>query len=232
MIFLMIFLINFLINFQKMIFVLDKQRQEQMNRLLAQIETNIEENILTESDCNDQLKNFLELRKKFNKDNEKQYNNLKFSNQIVVPEENPQTFESEGQDIEKFAKLISFNQELLTEKQRKRLFSLQRKVLRVLRKFVNEYRSIVKQKAQGNKPIYEENGENKIIRYEINRKEKKDKSIGKQEKSLNSFDRSYQKYYESLKKLKTRDSENFMGTITRLKNIKGKWHVSKYLKDL
>ena len=207
-----------------------------MNRLLAQLESNIEENILTESDCSEQLKNFLELRKKFNRDNDKPYSSLKFSNQIMVAqsdEQIPRDMDPDGQDIEKFGKFLSFNRELLTEKQRRKLFELQHKVIQLLRQFLNRYRSNVKQKGQASH-VFAEQGLKKQVRIEVSLKEEEERqmgSIGKEEQNLSSFDRSYKRYYESLKKLKARNESDFMEKIKKLKSIKGKTNVSKFLRD-
>lgn len=207
-----------------------------MNRLLAQLESNIEENILTESDCSEQLRNFLELRKKFNRENDKPYSTLKFSNQIMVSqteEQIPRDMDSDCQDMEKFGKFLNFNQELLTEKQRRKLFELQHKVIQLLRQFLNRYRSNVKQKGQASH-VFAEQGLAKQVRIEVSLKEEDERqmgSIGKEEQNISSFDRSYKRYYESLKKLKMRNESDFMEKIKKLKSIKGKTHVSKFLSD-
>lgn len=219
-------------------YLIDKQRQEQMNRLLAHIESNIEENIQTESDCQDQLRNFLEMRRKFIRENDKPYNSLKFSNQIIAGSEegNHQNLENETHEIEKIAKFLSLDQDLLTEKQRRRLFELQGKVLRLLRGYLNKSRSRVKQKAQGNKVILSKDSENNCTRCEITLREensqieRKNESVKKEK--LGSFEKNYRRYYESLRRLKKNDLGSFKATIGRLKNLKPKGWLLPHLNGL
>ena len=47
----------------------DKQRKDQMEKHLQNIQATIEENILNQPDCADMLKNFFDKREKFMKEN-------------------------------------------------------------------------------------------------------------------------------------------------------------------
>lgn len=211
-----------------------------MNRLLQQIESNIEENILTESDCNDQLKIFLEMRTRFNKEHDKQNtnNSLKFCNQIAVPASdhisNPM-IDSEMANIgNNLTKFFSLNQDVMSEQQRKKLFLIQQKMLCLLRKFLNKYRSQVRQKSFGDssKVVDEKSLVYEVMRLDLTQNNSKNSEISKEKSSSSCFDRSYQKYYKTLKNLKETDKGEFSSVIKRLKGIKGKFNIDKYLKEI
>lgn len=224
-----------------------------MNRLLQQIESNIEENILTENDCNDQLKLFLEMRSRFSKENDKNnkfVNSLKFCNQIAVPSSDHiastmmidselSNYEKNGQ-VDNFSKFIALNQDMFNEQQRKKLFLRQQKMLSLLRKFLNRYKSRVKQKPCGNHlKIYNSNRNytDGSLVYEVTRLDQTPSSkkikteMDSNEKNLTCFERNYHKYYNSLKKLKETDKKEFETFVNKLKNVKGKVPLGKFIRD-
>lgn len=223
-----------------------------MNRLLQQIESNIEENILTESDCNDQLRVFLEMRSRFSKENEKNnkfVNSLKFCNQIAVPSSDhisntilldSELSSHENANIDNFAKFFALNQDLFNEQQRKKLFARQQKMLSLLRKFLNRYKSRVKQKNCGNSVKNDKIPQNytegsllcEVTRLEQTNIRKIQTEADENQKNLSCFERNYNKYYNSLKKLKETDKKEFASLVTKLKNVKGKVQVGKFLKEI
>ena len=216
-----------------------------MSRFLQQIESNIEENILTSSDCSDQLKGFLELRSRFTKENDKPYASLKFSNQIAVSSNeqiivNSVDFEeiSHKEDsIDKLNKMKTFlscNQYLLSEKQRRKFFVIQQKMLVLFRKFTNRYNSQVTQKAQGSCEKTQGSSENvyEITRFNESFHQKARNENQGDKEALSSFDRSYSRYYNSLKKLKAKDKPEFEEIVSRMKGIKGKFRLRKYILEI
>lgn len=72
---------------------------------LQQIEGNIEDNIMSENDCNEQLKQFFEMQTRFNKENDKNQSSkgLKFSSQITGTSQENMVEEKNGQNIESLA---------------------------------------------------------------------------------------------------------------------------------
>ena len=184
------------------------------------------------------------MRSRFNRENEINTNNLlKFSNQISISNNDhlikTDVSQNESQNIENLAKYMSLNQDLLSEKQRRKLFLTQQKMLNLLRKFMNRCQSQVKQKSQGTATLQANNTSEINLIYEIMRidennehKLKKSSNIEESNKSHSSFDRSYQKYYNSLKKLKAKHKPEFDQVVNKFKDIKGKINFTfdKYLK--
>jgi len=215
----------------------DNQRKEQLNHFLQQIETNIEENIIKAPDCSDQLKGFLELRAHFTKDHEKPYSSLKFSSQIAVSTNNEQIIVNspdfspeKGQNEGKSNKFNSFNQDLLSEKERRKFFVIQQKMLLLLRKFTNKHHSQVRQKSQETNKKIEENTDKVFVitRFDEKMRNSNEGSIA----ALSSFERNYGRYYSSLKKLKKNDKPEFEGILQRMKGIKGRFNLHKYIKEI
>ena len=96
--------------------------------------------------------------------------------------------------------------------------------------FLNKYNSSVRQKSCGDNS---KNENESSLLYEITRIDrtsvKKHTENESNEKNLSFFEKNYQKYYNSLKKLKEKDKSEFDSVLNKLKGVKGKLPIGKFL---
>lgn len=123
----------------------------------------------------------------------------------------------------------SWDQDLLSEKERRKMFLTQQKMLAILRKFLNNQRSLVKQRPFSNRVIVDDFSDNlvEVTRFD----EKKSKKIVEilKKDNMNTFKRNYGKYCNSLRKLKENDKVEFENLIGKMKGIKGRVNIGKHI---